>query len=92
MVSVQIMATKKQNTKSDQTDFEASIDEPPKSETHDIRSMPEPKKEDRNPVFEIKGEQVTGKNETRLFQTGPFEKTWLTKAEATDKKLYWADA
>lgn len=41
--------------------------------------------------MEIKGAEFSGKNPTRLFQTGPFEKTWLNKAEATEKGFYWKD-
>jgi len=64
-------------------------------------------KEDKAPrihsELEIKGAELTGKNPTRLFQTGPYEKTWLTKeqaenwevtlADGTKRKspFYWAD-
>jgi hypothetical protein len=53
---------------------------------------PEAKEENRQPTLEIVGEQVAeGKNQTRLFQTGPFQKTWLTKSEAIAGKHYWKD-
>ena len=39
----------------------------------------------------IKGAELGGKNPTRLFQTGPDEKTWLTKDQATEKGFFWKD-
>jgi hypothetical protein len=64
-----------------------------KSTTHPASEAgAEPKAENRQPTLEIVGEQVAeGKNQTRLFQTGPFQKTWLTKAQALEQKHYWKD-
>ena len=40
----------------------------------------------------IKGSPMRGKKtETRLFQTEPTVKEWLTKDQATEKGFYWAD-
>ena len=45
----------------------------------------------RVPHLQILGEQVSGKNPTRLYQTAPHEKTWLTKAQAQEQGRYWKD-
>ncbi len=34
-------------------------------------------------------EKPAGKAETRLYQTGPDKKEWLTKAEAEKQGRYW---
>lgn len=39
----------------------------------------------------IKGQENQGKGETRLFQTEPDVKTWLTKAQAEEKGFFWKD-
>ena len=58
-----------------------------------------PKSEDKPATAEptgeelqIKGTEVSeGKNQTRLFQTSAYVKEWLTKAQALEHKLYWAE-
>lgn len=39
----------------------------------------------------IEGTAKEGKGETRLYQTDPNTKTWLSKAEALKKGFYWKD-
>ena len=39
----------------------------------------------------IIGLQQEGKNPTRLYQTSPDTKEWLTKEQARDSGFYWAD-
>lgn len=41
--------------------------------------------------MQVLGSEFGGKNPTRLFQTGPHEKTWLTKDQAREKGFYWKD-
>jgi hypothetical protein len=95
MVSVQfIMAKKHEKTVDEEADEVFGPDPEPKaapakSITH---HSSEPKQENRQPTLEIIGEQVSeGKNQTRLFQTGPFQKRWMTKSEALEQKFYWKD-
>lgn len=39
--------------------------------------------------LKIEGQGVKGKGETRLFQTAPDTKSWLTEEEAKAKGFYW---
>ena len=39
----------------------------------------------------IKGQSVTGKGETRLYQTSPDVKEYLTKEQAHNHGFYWAE-
>jgi len=39
----------------------------------------------------IIGTQVKGKNETRLYQTSPDTKEWLTKEQAEKSGFYWKE-
>ena len=42
----------------------------------------------KSPALEIP-KQPEGKTETRLFQTTPDSKVWLTKEEAKEAGFYW---
>src|SRR4030095_12158902 len=53
-----------------------------KSETTPEKSGVTPGGAAMSGQMEIKGAELTGKNPTRLFQTGPHEKTWLSKDQA----------
>ena len=41
--------------------------------------------------MKIAGQENQGKAETRLFQTDPDTKTWLTKEQAEEKGFFWKD-
>ena len=91
------MATKKHEKTEEFDEFDDDLSAvapsppPPKKKTPQEGSA-EPAQENRQPLLEIVGEQVLkGKNETRLFQTGPFQKRWMTKAQAEAEKRYWAE-
>ena len=83
------MSKAKEKTQSPAADTELAQDKPAKQTvTHKVTEDDTPVK---NPHghYEIKGHEVHGKNETRLFGTGVNEKSWLTKEEAQERGFYW---
>ena len=89
------MAKKPTKSPEEQEDEIFGPDEPtpyqPATTSKPKTTAPQAEPDVRVPHLQILGEQVSGKNETRLFQTAPHEKTWLTKAQAAEQGRYWKD-
>jgi len=67
---------KEQTTPDPEVDHGKTTDNPPTTPLHGMS---------------IIGSQVRGKNETRLYQTDPNTKEWLTKEQAEKSGFYWRD-